>query len=181
MRFKGEHIIRELDAYPEEYAKNSAAKREELEKRGKTYFSLLADTASYRSYKGTISTDSDDPYNKKNQRWVCPRSLSSQRRTNASTQYEGKVIIDPARYVRENGTSIEQSEWQDDTDTRWTQDGEKYKSFVKIDPKDLKLELKKDHYFLTPCHIRAFTLDARDQREWGQYTMFASMTLIQVD
>ena len=72
MRFRGEHIIRNLDVYPEKFAKDVAAKRQKLEARGERYFSLLADTASYRSYRGTISTDSDDPYNKKKQRWVCP-------------------------------------------------------------------------------------------------------------
>ena len=96
-------------------------------------------------------------------------------------QYEGKVIIDPARYVRENGTSIEQSEWQNDTDTRWTQGGEQFKAFVKIDPKEKDLKPTKDHYFLTPRHIRGFTLDARDQQEWGQYKVFASMGLVNVN
>ena len=96
-------------------------------------------------------------------------------------QYEGKVIIDPARYVREKGTSVEESEWKDDTDTRWTQGGDQFKSFMKINPKDTKFTPTKDHYILTPPHIRGFTLDARDQREWGQYKVSGSMTLVVVN
>ena len=70
-------MIREMDVYPEKYAVDAAAKRQALEIRGEQYFSLLADTASYRSYRGTVSTDSDDPYNKKEQRWVGPHWLTS--------------------------------------------------------------------------------------------------------
>lgn len=61
-----------MDVYPEKFADNYWAKWKEVEARGKTYFSLLKKAPTYCSYQGTISTDSENPFKKENQRSVRP-------------------------------------------------------------------------------------------------------------
>ncbi|KAI1157869.1 hypothetical protein F5B18DRAFT_657231 [Nemania serpens] len=155
-RFHGEKPIQQLPVYPEEFFPNYKAERKRRIERGQRYLELIENHYFHGVYKGEISVDKEDPYNRQNQH-----------------AYHGHVMIDPEQYFRENGGS-KSSQWLDEGDVQVGRLGTEVKRFIKLDPikksKDVSDNQASvfgdDQFFLLPKWLRGFTIGTHDEHQW---------------
>lgn len=83
------------------------------------------------------------------------------------SQYEGKVIVDPFQYFKEQGAD-DRVIWENDIDTGSGKLGATLNQFIKIDPEKQGQNCGDEVCFLLPKWIRGFTLATKGPREWGR-------------
>ncbi|KAI0436533.1 hypothetical protein F4803DRAFT_556923 [Xylaria telfairii] len=157
-RFHGEKSILQLPVYPEQFLENWEDLRSQRVQRGRKYIELIKNGYSHRNYKGDISINDKNPYNKQNH-----------------LVYYGHVLVDPEQHYREHGRGKD-SQWLDEADVHENTLGIDIKGFIKLDPtqkprstlEGISSVFGENQLFLLPEWIRGFTISTQGERKWDE-------------